>query len=63
MNPGVRGPGLRSKALLNATHIPAFEGDSRAVWFERNYQDYEADRHRRLGTYAGTGPTASSTAG
>ncbi|MCL2469340.1 MAG: energy-dependent translational throttle protein EttA [Alphaproteobacteria bacterium] len=35
-----------------ATHILAFEGDSQAVWFEGNYQDYEADRHRRLGTEA-----------
>jgi ATP-binding cassette ChvD family protein len=35
-----------------ATHILAFEGDSSAVWFEGNYQDYEADRHRRLGTAA-----------
>ncbi|MCH8997755.1 MAG: energy-dependent translational throttle protein EttA, partial [Proteobacteria bacterium] len=35
-----------------ATHILAFEGDSRAVWFEGNYQDYEADRHRRLGAEA-----------
>ncbi|MDX9861202.1 MAG: energy-dependent translational throttle protein EttA [Rhodospirillales bacterium] len=35
-----------------ATHILAFEGDSRVVWFEGNYQDYEADRHRRLGTEA-----------
>ena len=35
-----------------ATHILAFEGDSRAVWFEGNYQDYEADRHRRLGAQA-----------
>jgi sulfate-transporting ATPase len=32
-----------------ATHILAFEGDSRVVWFEGNYQDYEADRRRRLG--------------
>jgi len=32
-----------------ATHILAFEGDSKAVWFEGNYQDYEADRKRRLG--------------
>ena len=32
-----------------ATHILAFEGDSRTVWFEGNYQDYEADRRRRLG--------------
>ena len=31
-----------------ATHILAFEGDSRVVWFEGNYQDYEADRKRRL---------------
>ncbi|HEY2900174.1 MAG TPA: energy-dependent translational throttle protein EttA [Polyangia bacterium] len=35
-----------------ATHILAFEGDSQVVWFEGNYQDYEADRHRRLGTAA-----------
>jgi len=35
-----------------ATHILAFEGDSQEVWFEGNYQDYEADRHRRLGTDA-----------
>ena len=32
-----------------ATHILAFEGDSEVVWFEGNYQDYEADRKRRLG--------------
>ena len=37
-----------------ATHILAFEGDSQVVWFEGNYQDYEADRHRRLGTAADT---------
>jgi ATP-binding cassette ChvD family protein len=35
-----------------ATHILAFEGDSQVVWFEGNYQDYEADRHRRLGSEA-----------
>jgi ATPase subunit of ABC transporter with duplicated ATPase domains len=35
-----------------ATHMLAFEGDSQAVWFEGNYQDYEADRHRRLGSDA-----------
>jgi ATP-binding cassette ChvD family protein len=35
-----------------ATHMLAFEGDSRVVWFEGNYQDYEADRRRRLGTDA-----------
>ena len=35
-----------------ATHILAFEGESRAVWFEGNYQDYEADRKRRLGSAA-----------
>jgi energy-dependent translational throttle protein EttA len=35
-----------------ATHILAFEGDSQVVWFEGNYQDYEADRHRRLGAAA-----------
>lgn len=37
-----------------ATHILAFEGDSNVVWFEGNYQDYEADRHRRLGSDADT---------
>jgi energy-dependent translational throttle protein EttA len=35
-----------------ATHILAFEGDSEVVWFEGNYQDYEADRKRRLGVDA-----------
>jgi len=35
-----------------ATHILAFEGDSKVVWFEGNYEDYEVDRHRRLGTDA-----------
>jgi ATP-binding cassette ChvD family protein len=35
-----------------ATHMLAFEGESRVVWFEGNYQDYEADRHRRLGAEA-----------
>jgi ATP-binding cassette ChvD family protein len=35
-----------------ATHMLAFEGDSRVVWFEGNYQDYEADRKRRLGVEA-----------
>jgi len=35
-----------------ATHILAFEGESRVVWFEGNYQDYEADRRRRLGAAA-----------
>jgi len=32
-----------------ATHILAYEGDSKVVWFEGNYADYEADRKRRLG--------------
>jgi ATP-binding cassette ChvD family protein len=32
-----------------ATHIMAFEGDSKVVWFEGNYRDYELDRKRRLG--------------
>lgn len=32
-----------------ATHIMAFEGDSRAVWFEGNYTEYEADKKARLG--------------
>jgi ATP-binding cassette ChvD family protein len=35
-----------------ATHILAFEGDSQVVWYEGNYQDYEADRKRRLGAAA-----------
>jgi ATP-binding cassette ChvD family protein len=35
-----------------ATHMLAFEGDSQVVWFEGNYADYEADKHRRLGTDA-----------
>jgi sulfate-transporting ATPase len=35
-----------------ATHMLAFEGDSQVVWFEGNYQDYEADRRRRLGAVA-----------
>ena len=35
-----------------ATHILAFEGDSHVEWFEGNYADYEADRHRRLGEAA-----------
>jgi energy-dependent translational throttle protein EttA len=35
-----------------ATHILAFEGDSRAIWFEGNYSEYEADRKKRLGAEA-----------
>jgi energy-dependent translational throttle protein EttA len=35
-----------------ATHMIAFEGDSRVAWFEGNYADYEADRKRRLGAEA-----------
>ncbi len=35
-----------------ASHILAFEGDSKVVWFEGNYQDYEQDRRRRLGSDA-----------
>ena len=35
-----------------ATHIIAFEGDSQVVWFEGNYDDYETDRHNRLGALA-----------
>ncbi|HEX7486659.1 MAG TPA: energy-dependent translational throttle protein EttA [Vicinamibacterales bacterium] len=35
-----------------ATHIMAFEGDSQVEWFQGNYQDYEADRRRRLGAEA-----------
>jgi ATPase subunit of ABC transporter with duplicated ATPase domains len=35
-----------------ATHILAFEGESKVVWFAGNYSDYEVDRRRRLGTAA-----------
>ncbi len=35
-----------------ATHILAFEGDSRVVWFEGNYSEYESDRKKRLGAVA-----------
>ena len=35
-----------------ATHMLAFEGESRVVWFEGNYEDYEADRKKRLGAAA-----------
>jgi ATP-binding cassette ChvD family protein len=37
-----------------ATHILAFEGDSKVTWFQGNYEDYEQDRHRRLGADADT---------
>ncbi|HXJ01766.1 MAG TPA: ATP-binding cassette domain-containing protein, partial [Micropepsaceae bacterium] len=37
-----------------ATHILAFEGESHVEWFEGNYQDYEADRKKRLGMDADT---------
>jgi len=35
-----------------ATHILAFEGESRAMWFEGNYQEYEENRRKRLGAEA-----------
>ena len=35
-----------------ATHILAFEGDSKVLWFEGNYSEYEADRKKRLGKEA-----------
>jgi energy-dependent translational throttle protein EttA len=35
-----------------ATHMLAFEGNSQVVWFEGNYEDYEKDKHQRLGTNA-----------
>jgi ATPase subunit of ABC transporter with duplicated ATPase domains len=38
-----------------ATHMLAFEGDSRVVWFEGNFQEYEADKVKRLGE-AAAGP-------
>ena len=37
-----------------ATHIMAFEGDSKVFWFEGNFSEYEEDRHKRLGTAADT---------
>ena len=37
-----------------ATHIMAFEGDSKVVWFEGTYDEYEADRRRRYGEDANT---------
>jgi sulfate-transporting ATPase len=37
-----------------ATHMLAFEDDSQVIWFEGNYQDYEADRRKRLGAAADT---------
>jgi ATP-binding cassette ChvD family protein len=37
-----------------ATHILAFEGNSKTVWFEGNYSDYEKDRKARLGSAADT---------
>jgi ABC-type branched-subunit amino acid transport system ATPase component len=39
-----------------ATHILAFEGESKAVWFSGNYSDYEKDRRRRLGAAADQPP-------
>lgn len=35
-----------------ATHILAFEGDSKVIWYDGNYSEYEEDRHARLGTSA-----------
>jgi ATPase subunit of ABC transporter with duplicated ATPase domains len=35
-----------------ATHILAFEGDSKVCWFDGNYSEYEADRKNRLGAAA-----------
>jgi energy-dependent translational throttle protein EttA len=37
-----------------ATHIVSFEGDSQVVWHEGNYQEYEEDRKKRLGSDAST---------
>ena len=39
-----------------ATHILAFEGESKVVWFDGNYTEYEADRKSRLGAAAGRQP-------
>ena len=46
-----------------ATHIMAFEGDSRVVWFEGNYTEYEEDRRRRLGASANQAPKRIHYAG
>ena len=48
-----------------ATHILAFEGDSHVEWFEGNFQDYEADKMRRLGTIrrSRTGSSTRSSRG
>jgi len=35
-----------------ATHILAFEGESKVVWYDGNYTEYEADRKKRLGIEA-----------
>ena len=43
-----------------ATHVLAFEGDSQVRWFEGNFSEYEAFRHKELGADADQ-PTASST--
>ena len=37
-----------------ATHILAFEGDSKAVWFDGNYSEYEADHQKRTGDKGAT---------
>ena len=37
-----------------ATHIMAFEGDSKIFWFEGNFSEYEEDRRKRLGAAAET---------
>ena len=44
-----------------ATHVLAFEGDSEVRWFEGNFSDYEADRHKRLGRRRRPAPPASGT--
>ena len=50
----VRGSDLHDRWFLDriATHILAFEGDSKVVWFDGNYSEYEADRKLRLGAAA-----------
>jgi hypothetical protein len=49
-----RGPGRHGIAelLQRSTHILAFGGDSKVVWFEGNYADYELDLKRRKGADA-----------
>ena len=48
----VMNKGYSPMGLVTPTHILAFEGDSRVVFLNGNWTDYEADRKKRLGTDA-----------